>query len=292
LIHMSNPAYEFIKGDIRDDQLIAETLEGVDFVIHAAAVVGDPASKKYPELTSQVNYTASIDLIKRACERGIKGFVFFSTCSNYGVSDGIATEETPLNPLSLYAETKVDVEKYLNDEVKDIDWVVCRLSTVYGASYRMRFDLTVNDFAMNAYTNKYLDVFMPYTYRPYIHVFDAARTVLEMIGEFEKVKNNVFNVGFEGQNYQKIQIVEAVKKFIPELSVDIIEGSQDLRDYRVDFSKLKQYLGLKNIYTVEDGVGEVIEILKHGFIADAQSNVYSNNYPDLGEAVENRVGCP
>lgn len=283
LIHISNPNYEFIKGDIRDDKLIDKELKGIDFVIHTAAVVGDPASKKFPKLTSEVNHKASINLISKASKHGVKGFIFFSTCSNYGVSKGAANEETPLNPLSLYAETKVNVEKHLMNEAKGIDWVICRLSTVYGPSFRMRFDLTVNDFAMNAFNTKYLDVFMPYTYRPYIHVFDVANTVLEIINKFEKVKNNVFNVGFEGENYQKIQIVEAVKKFIPDLSVDIVEKGKDLRDYQVDFSKLQRYLGLKNSYTVEDGVKEVIEILRQGFITDTQNRIYYDTYPDLGE---------
>ena len=295
LIHLSNPDYEFVKGDICDTSLIDTALEDVDFVIHAAAVVGEPASKKFPELTSQVNYTASTQLISAASKQGVKGFVFFSTCSNYGIAEGMANEETPLNPLSSYAETKVNIENHLMNKANDIDWLVCRLSTVYGVSPRMRFDLTVNDFAMNAFKNKYLDVFMPYTYRPYIHVFDVAQTVLEMIKNFDKVKNNVFNVGFEGENYQKIQIVEAVKKFIPDLSVDIIEKGKDLRDYQVDFYKLKKYLGLKNNYTVEDGVREVIELLQQGLITDTENKIYSNNYPDLGEGIENRtedrVGC-
>ena len=295
LIHLSNPDYEFIKGDICDTSLIDTALEDVDFVIHTAAVVGEPASKKFPELTSQVNYTASTQLISAASKQGVKGFVFFSTCSNYGIAEGMANEETPLNPLSSYAETKVNIENHLMNKANDIDWLVCRLSTVYGVSPRMRFDLTVNDFAMNAFKNKYLDVFMPYTYRPYIHVFDVAQTVLEMIKNFDKVKNNVFNVGFEGENYQKIQIVEAVKKFIPDLSVDIIEKGKDLRDYQVDFYKLKKYLGLKNNYTVEDGVKEVIELLQQGLITDIENKIYSNNYPDLGEGIENRtedrVGC-
>ncbi len=283
LIHVANPNYEFIKGDICNDKLINKELEGVDFIIHAAAVVGDPASKKFPELTYQINHKAAVNLISKASQYGVQGFIFFSTCSNYGISKGLASEESPLNPLSLYAETKVNVEKYLMNEAKDIDWVICRLSTVYGPSFRMRFDLTVNDFAMNAFAKKYLEVFMPYTHRPYIHVFDVANTVLEIVNKFEKVKNNVFNIGFEGENYQKIQIVQIVKKFITDLVVDTIKKGEDLRDYQVDFSKLQKYLGLKNLYTVEDGVREVIDLLRGGSITDPENMIYYNTYPDLGE---------
>ena len=166
LIHLNNPAYEFKKIDITDSSRLDRHLDGVDFVIHTAAVVGDPASKKFPDLTTKVNLESTIRLIDRLKGRGVKGFIFLSTCSNYGIADGLANEETPLKPLSLYARTKVDVEQYLMDKVKHIDWVICRLSTAYGISPRMRFDLTVSDFTMNAFTQKYLDIYLPKTYRP------------------------------------------------------------------------------------------------------------------------------
>jgi len=289
LMHLANPNYEFIRGDIRDKCLINRALDGVDFIIHTAAVVGEPASKKFPELTYEINYEASVNLFQQASQKGIKGLFFFSTCSNYGVADGIATEEAQLQPLSLYSETKVNAEKYFINSDKGLDWVICRLSTVYGVSPRMRFDLTVNEFAMNGYLKKYLDVFLPYTYRPYIHVFDVARTVLEMINKFDKVKNNIFNVGYAGQNYQKIQVVEAVTRVIPDLVVDITEKGKDLRDYKVDFSKLKKYLDLENLYAVDDGVREVIELLRSGLITDTNNSIYHNNYPDIGEEIENRT---
>jgi nucleoside-diphosphate-sugar epimerase len=279
--YLDNPDYEFRKGDITNDAHLGKVLEGIDFVVHAAAVVGDPASKKFPDLAQKVNYEASIKLIDRLKDENIKGFIFLSTCSNYGISKGFATEETVLKPLSLYAKTKVDVERYIIDNKKCPDWIVCRLSTAYGYSPRMRFDLTINDFAMNAFRKKSLDIFLPYTHRPYIHVVDVARIVTEIIKKFDMVKNNIFNVGFNGENYQKIQIVEAIKKFLPDIKVKIVNKGVDLRDYQVDFSKLQRYLGLERKCAVEDGIREVIDLLSSGAIKDSNDRKYYNIYPVL-----------
>jgi nucleoside-diphosphate-sugar epimerase len=283
LINFTDPRYKFTKGDICDDGLLESLLGGVDYVIHTAGVVGDPACKKFPEIARKVNYDASINLINRAKLAGVKGLIFFSTCSNYGISDGIANEETTLKPLSPYSEAKVEIERYLMDDVKDLDWSICRLSTVYGASSRMRFDLTVNDFTLNAYINHYLDIFMPYTYRPYIHVFDVANVIVNIIESFDKAKNNVFNVGFDGENYQKIQIAEAVREYIPDVKIEVVDKGKDARDYQVDFSKLGEILDIKKTHTLRDGVKEIISLLEMGLINDPKDNVYYNTLPNLGE---------
>lgn len=234
-----NPSYEFIRADICDTDSLRMALEGVDIVVHAAAVVGEPATNKFSALTTKINLEASIRLIEEVRNSSAKGIIFLSTCSNYGIADGIATEDSPLKPLSLYAKTKVGVERYLMDKTKGLDWVICRLSTVYGVSPRMRFDLTVNDFTLNALINRYLEVFLPYTHRPYIHVSDVARIILEAVNNFNSIKHNVFNIGFNTENYQKIRIAEIIKGFIPDLDIRITEKGIDIRDYRVDFSDRK-----------------------------------------------------
>lgn len=281
LIHLSNPKYKFIKGDIRNKDVVASAIKGVDFVIHTAAVVGDPASKLFPEDTKSINEDASYQLIELARQEKVKGFIFFSTCSNYGVANDLATEESELRPLSLYAESKVNVEKYLIEKVKDMNWVIGRLSTIYGASPRMRFDLTVNDFTLNAWKKQYLDIFLPESYRPYIHVFDLANIMMHVIADFDKVKNNVFNIGFPGENYQKIQIAEIVKKYIPETRIDILKEGGDKRDYQVDFSKLHRFLNVKQIFNVDKSVAEIYEMLSKGYITDPESPVYYNTTPKL-----------
>ncbi len=281
LVHYQNPNYEFIRGDITDQETLEKTLDSVDFVIHAAAVVGDPASKKFPELTRHINQEASINLINRASQNGVKGIIFLSTCSNYGIVDGMAQEESELKPLSLYAETKVNVERYITDKLKDLDWVIGRISTVYGSSPRMRFDLTVNDFTMNGYRNKYLDIFLPLSYRPYIHVFDLAQVILGIVEDFDGVKNNVFNIGFPGENYQKIKIAEAVRRHISDLKIEIVKEGGDLRDYQVDFSKLHRYIKVQRTYDVDKAVREILDILQKGIIKDFDNPIYYNTSPDI-----------
>lgn len=281
LIHCNKSNYEFTKGDIRNSELIDKILTGVDFIVHTAAVVGEPASNKFPELTRAINYEATINLIEKAKNFAVKGFIFLSTCSNYGVVNGMANENTALKALSLYAKTKVEVEEYLIEKAKTIDWLILRLSTVYGASRRMRFDLTVNDFTLNAYKNKQLNIFLPYSYRPYIHVFDVARTIFALFNNFDKVKRNIFNVGFNGENYQKIQIAGIVKKFIPDTEIKVVKSGVDLRDYQVDFSKLKRFLNLKNKFTVENGVKEILNLLESKKIKNPMEKHYYNTSPDL-----------
>ena len=281
LVHYNNPNYTFLRGDICDPNIVSDLLSDVDFVIHTAAIVGDPASKLFPELTQKINDDASRSLIDQCVKRKVKGFIFFSTCSNYGVSDGYANEESQLNPLSLYAKTKVDIEKYLMDQTGSLDWVIGRLSTVYGSSPRMRFDLTVNDFTLNAYTKKYLDIFLPESYRPYIHTYDLSNIVLTLISEFDKVKNNVFNIGFEGENYKKIEIAETVKKYIPDVKIDILKEGGDLRDYRVDFSKLHKFIKVEQVFNVEKAVKEIWEMLHFGYISNPSAPVYYNTTPNL-----------
>jgi len=281
LVHYHNPSYEFIQGDITRHELLPQWLEGIDYVVHTAAVVGDPASKLFPELTKSVNFDASLSLLEEAARQKARGFIFFSTCSNYGVANGIATEESALNPLSLYAETKVGIEREILSGRFDLDWIICRLSTVYGSAARMRFDLTVNDFALHAWKNKYLDIFLPESYRPYIHVYDLASIIVQMIGRFDGMKHQVFNLGFNDQNYQKIQIANAVRAEIPEVRIEILKEGGDYRDYQVDFSKLQKFLPYRNQHTVDTGVREVISLLNAGMIPDPDAAMFYNTRPVL-----------
>ena len=277
----NHPNFEFIKGDVRQENFIEQILDGVTDVVHLAAIVGDPACSKQPELAKQINWEASKLLFDRSEERGINKFIFASTCSNYGKmeGDGFLNEDSPLNPVSLYAELKVKFEKYLlespiNDKFSP---TALRFSTVYGLSPRMRFDLTVNEFIRDAAFNNFLEIFGEQFWRPYCHVDDLAKscvTVLE--APSEKVKKNVFNVGDSSQNYQKKMIAEEILKLIPSANIKYIQKSEDPRDYRVDFSKIKKTLNYSITKKVPDGLSEIYKVLKDGIISDTYSPKYKN----------------
>jgi len=136
---------------------------------------------------------------------------------------------------------------------------------------------------MNAYMKKYLDIFLPHSHRPYIHVYDVAKIIMELLKNFEKVKNNVFNIGFNGENYQKIQIANIVKENISDTKIEIVKAGSDLRDYQVDFSKLKKFLNIKNTYTTKNGVEEILEILKNKLITNPYKDYYYDTLPDVGD---------
>ncbi len=210
IIDMLNyPNFEFVKGDVRNRADVEKALEGIDCVAHLAAIVGDPACVKQPELANSTNLEGSKLLYEVANKMGVSKFVFASTCSNYGKMDDpneYVTEESKLAPVSLYAETKVATEEYLLSQSQDNNCkpTCLRFSTVYGLSLRPRFDLTVNEFTKELALGRELVVFGEQFWRPYCHVYDLARSVVTVIeAEEEKVAFDVFNVGSTKENYQK-----------------------------------------------------------------------------------------
>jgi len=211
---LNYPNFKFIKGDIRDEHTLRVALKGMDAVANLAAIVGDPACAKEPDLARETNYEATKLMYNIADELGIKRFILASTCSNYGKmvdSNSYVNEDSKLAPVSLYAETKVASEYYLLSQAKDnLCKPTClRFSTVYGVSPRMRFDLTVNEFAKELALCKELEVFGEQFWRPYCHVYDLARSVMTVIESLdEKVGFNVFNVGDTEENYTKRMLVD------------------------------------------------------------------------------------
>ena len=194
---------------------------GIDAVVHLAAIVGDPACSRQPDLARAVNLQGSLALIEESQRAGVSRFLFASTCSNYGKmkdANKYVDEETELSPVSLYAETKVAVEKALLQSARDGRWcpTPLRFATIFGVSPRMRFDLTVNEFTMEMLTKKHLKVFGEQFWRPYVHVRDAARAIqLVLSSPTEQVAGGVFNVGATDQNFQKQQLVEMIHPYAP-----------------------------------------------------------------------------
>lgn len=279
---MLHKNFEFIKGDIRNAEEVAQALEGIDAVAHLAAIVGDPACKKYSDEAKETNWDGSVALFEAAEKAGVQRFVFASTCSNYGKMpdpDSFVTETSELRPVSLYAELKVKFEKYILEERKDTNMsaTALRFSTVYGFSPRIRFDLTVNEFTRNATINGEQEIWGAQFWRPYCHVDDLARAVVLVLeSEDAKVRSNVFNVGTTEENYNKGMIIEEVCKVVPNTKVNYVEMNEDPRDYRVNFDKIKNELGYSITKKVPDGVKEIYTLLKTGIVTDSFGQKFRN----------------
>lgn len=279
---LNNDKFDFVKGDIRDKNDLLIAMKDIDYVAHLASIVGDPACAINPELTKDINVNGAKLTYETANELGVKKFIFASTCSNYGkMSDPevFVDEESELSPVSLYAETKVEFEKYLLTQNKEnITKPTClRFSTVYGLSPRVRFDLTVNEFTKELALGRELVVFGEQFWRPYCHVVDLSRGVFAVLeAEEEKVAFDVFNVGDTSENYQKQMIVDEIKKQLPDSNIKYVKKDEDPRDYRVSFEKIKNELGFKITKTVPDGISQFIQVVQDGFIDNPDDQKYKN----------------
>jgi nucleoside-diphosphate-sugar epimerase len=278
----ADPGFEFTRGDISDRKTLKPALAGIDAVVHLAAIVGDPACARNPELAKGVNLESSLALIEESQRSGIKRFIFASTCSNYGkMSDAskYVDEESELQPVSLYAETKVAVEKALLSSGRHGDWcpTPLRFATIFGVSSRMRFDLTVNEFTMEMMTKKHLKVYGEQFWRPYVHVLDAARAMqLVLSSPAEKVAGRVFNVGSTDQNFQKQQLVEMIFPYVPDAQVEFVHKTEDPRDYRVSFKRIYGELGFNITRSVAQGIEEVAHLVRSGIIHNFADERYRN----------------
>ena len=279
---MLHPSFEFMKGDVCNSKDVKKALEDIDAIAHLAAIVGDPACKKFSEEANATNWNGSVDLFDAAEKAGVKRFVFASTCSNYGKMpdpDSFVVETSALNPVSLYAELKVKFEKFLLEERKDsaICSTALRFSTVYGFSPRIRFDLTVNEFTRNATIKGEQEIWGAQFWRPYCHVNDLARSVVLVLETAEeKVRANVFNVGSNEENYNKGMIIEEVCKVVPNVKVHYVEMNEDPRDYRVNFNKITNELGFTITKKVPEGIEEIYRLLKTGIITDSFAQKFRN----------------
>jgi nucleoside-diphosphate-sugar epimerase len=268
---IGHPAFEFVRGDLTEANVVGGAVAGVDAVVHLAAIVGDPACARQPERARAVNLEAALALLEASRSAGARRFVFASTCSNYGrMKDpsSYVDETSELAPVSLYAETKVAFEQALLAE-RDLVATPLRFATVYGASPRMRFDLTVNEFTMEMLTKGKLVVFGEQFWRPYIHVRDAARAITMVLAADEKaVAGRVFNVGATTENYRKKDLVELIRPHAPDAVVEFVHRKEDPRDYRVSFERIRAGLEFRTSWTVPQGIAEVVGLVRSGVIAD------------------------
>jgi nucleoside-diphosphate-sugar epimerase len=249
-------------GDVRDAEARQAALEGAEAVVHLAAIVGDPACARDPKLARETNVEATRSLIEDASVAGVRHLIFASTCSNYGRManpEVPVDEEAPLAPVSLYAEQKVEIEKMLLADGSGPTIPTClRFATVYGAAPRMRFDLTVNEFTRELWADRDLEVFGEQFWRPYVHVRDAARAIVQVIDAGpDEVGADVFNVGHSDENYRKLDLVEIISGQLQSGNVSFVHRDEDPRDYKVSFAKIRERLGFEPQMRVPDGVREV-----------------------------------
>jgi len=278
----AHPGFEFIRGDIRDHEIVHAAVADREAVVHLAAVVGDPACSREPDVARSTNLSASLALIAESQSAGVKRFIFASTCSNYGKmkdNSEYVDEESGLSPVSLYAETKVAVEKSLLEDDLREDWcpTPLRFATIYGVSPRMRFDLTVNEFTLEMLTKKQLTVYGERFWRPYVHARDAARAIdLVLTSPPALVRGRVFNVGATDQNFQKQQLVEMIRPYAPDAEIEFVYKAEDPRDYRVSFARITDQLGFNVTRTVAQGIAEIAQLVRDNIVDDYADRKYRN----------------
>lgn len=254
LLHcLPEPNMRLIVGDIRDRACVEQAARGCDVVVHLAAIVGYPTCLKYPELARETNVGGTSTLVDVL---GPEQFVVYgSTGSNYGQLEGICSEESPLNPISLYAQTKAAAEDIVMSTGQA---TALRFATAFGVSPRMRFDLLVNDFVRRALLDKQLIVYEGHFRRTFIHVRDIARSIVFAIDHREAMIGNVYNVGHESLNATKADIAEMIRARIPfYLHYSDTGRDPDIRDYSVSYAKIR-HLGFETTRNLEDGITEAM----------------------------------
>ena len=278
----SHPGFEFLRGDVCQGTSVESALRDIEAVVHLAAIVGDPACARQPDVAHAVNLEATLALIEASRRQDVSRFVFASTCSNYGrMSEAehyYVDETSELRPVSLYAETKVAVEKAIMEHRgAGFCPTILRFATVFGVSPRMRLDLTVNHFVAEMITKKRLLVFGEHFWRPYVHVRDAANAVALVLNAAPaKVKGEVFNVGSTKENYRKLDLIELVRPYAPDVVVEYVQRKNDQRDYRVSFDKVEKALEFGIQHTVPDGIREVARLVRDGVVGDLDDKSLRN----------------
>lgn len=284
---LHHPNFHFVKTDVTEPRAIKDSLrdgwQKPDTVIHLAAIVGFPACQAVGrQVAWRYNVEATKSVFGQAVELGVERFVFSSTYSNYGFSpDGQpVTEESPLNPQSLYAETKIAAEEYLMTQGEaSCAPLIFRFATLYGISPRTRFDLIVNQFVLEAFTRRMLIIYQRGYSRSFVHIRDVARGVMMGLeAERSRICGEIFNLGTDHGNYSKDDIVRLILKRMPETVVeykDLTFGG-DMRDITVSFAKIKNVLGFDTALDVDDGIRELWQALKLGIIRNPNDERYRN----------------
>ena len=275
---LENPRLEFVEGDCRNIQDAVRAMTGVRDVIHLAAIVGDPACAQDNENALQINYAATRMMAEIAQGQGVERFVFASSCSVYGASDSLMDENSATEPISLYAETKVNSEQVLLDSrSKSFHPIILRFATVFGLAPRPRFDLVVNLLTAKALQDGVITIFNGGQWRPFIHVEDVAEGIVQVFqAPLESVNAEIFNVGDDSLNFTLSQVAEKIRLQIPGTRIEHVHNS-DLRNYRVSFRKIRDCVGFTAKHSLEDGIVEIQRAYELGLIENYRQPFYSNS---------------
>ena len=261
--------FKFIRGDLRTFDLDG-LLNNVDYVVNLAALVGEPICKKFPKEAQEINFDANIKLAKKSEEKDVRRYIFTSTCSNYGLSAGdkMLDENAKLDPISLYAETKVNSEKILLEQLPKLQTTVIRCATAYGLASRVRFDLLLHEFIRDAWTKAKIYVYGAQSWRPIVHVDDIARAILLIIKNSGTLnKKDVYNIGSNDQNFQKISLAELVANRL-KTDIEITSTKEDPRNYRVLFDKFTEELKFDTLHKPVETIDQIAHALESGLIDD------------------------
>ena len=280
LQYTSNPNFKFIHGDVRNEKLLEKLCLDSDVIIPLAAIVGFPACASEPELAREINFTQIFNIVKYTKGLG-KKILYPNTNSGYGIGVGQTecTEESPLNPISIYGSTKCESENFLKSNT---DAIMFRLATVFGVSPRMRTDLLVNDFTYKAITDKYIVVFEKNFKRNFIHIQDVASVFLFMLENYDRYKGEVFNVGLSDANLSKQELLEKIQSHVKNFAVSYNDYYEDpdKRDYIVSNSKVES-TGWSPNWTIDMGIKELI--MAYQMIVPRMGAEFRNGFP-LGYA--------
>jgi nucleoside-diphosphate-sugar epimerase len=256
-----NKNFKLINEDVRNIKILKKYIDKNEFIIPLAALVGAPLCKKYKEEAISTNFKTIKNILNELNTKN--KLIYLTTNSGYGIGEKnkYCDEKSPLKPISLYGQTKCDAE---TEVMKFKNTISFRLATVFGASYRMRSDLLVNNFVQRAVNDNFINIFEPNFRRNFIHIKDVVRGIIFSIKNFNKLKSDTFNLGLSSANITKIDLVKKIKKQIKTLKIEIIKNKSDpdKRDYFVSNKKIEKK-GFKAIISLDQGIKELIQVFRN-----------------------------
>ncbi len=274
------PRFRLFAGDLRDEQLLTKVVPGHDAVVLLAAIVGERACNRDPQAAIDTNLHGTRKVVAACRAAGTPRFVFGSTCSNYGVSDSeqFVDETAPVNPISTYAQTKVEAEgEILAAANGSFCPTILRFSTAFGVSARMRFDLMVSDFTLAAVRDRKVVVYGEQFWRPFVHIQDICESIWTVLSANPSIVSGaVYNVGSNAANVQKIMLAKKVQQHVEGTDLEFVQQNKDPRSYRVDFAKIERQLGFSAQWSVDDGIAEVHRALRAGLWPNPADSRFHN----------------